>query len=244
MIVFAGCVQPAMAPNINAAASRVLDALNITLIEAPQAVCGGALSLHLDDIGTAQNMARRNIDAWWPLLEMGAETIVMTASGCGVHVRNYAHLLQEYPEYVKKAERITLLTRDVSEVVACEQDALLELFANSQANIKNPKLAFHSPCTLQHGQNIRGVVEKLLAASGYQLTHVTDSHLCCGSAGSYSVLQPVIATQLRDNKVSALSSGLPAAIATANIGCLAHIQSGSALPVRHWIELLDQRLTP
>lgn len=244
MIALAGCVQPTMAPNINAAAARVLDALNISLVEAPQAGCCGALSLHLDDTMAARAAARRNIDAWWPLLEAGAENIVMTASGCGVHVRDYAHLLQEDPDYAKKAARVALLTRDVSEVVAAEKAGLLALLANSQAAMESPKLAFHSPCTLQHGQKIRGAVEELLAACGYELTTVPDSHLCCGSAGSYSVLQPEIATRLRDNKVSALSSGRPATIATANIGCLAHLQSGSALPVRHWIELLDQRLAP
>ena len=243
MIALAGCVQPTMAPNINAAASRVLHALNITLIEAPQAGCCGALPFHLDDIAAARSAARRNIDAWWPLLEGGAETIVMTASGCGVHVRDYAHLLEEDPDYAKKAARVALLTRDVSEVVAAEKSGLLGLLAKAEAAMEKPKLAFHAPCTLQHGQNIRGAVEELLAAAGYQLTPVADSHLCCGSAGSYSVLQPEIATRLRDNKISALTSGLPAAIATANIGCLAHLQSGSDLPVRHWIELLDQRLS-
>lgn len=242
MIALAGCVQPTMAPNINAAAARILDALNISLIEAPQAGCCGALALHLDDSVAARAAARRNIDAWWPLLEAGAETVVMTASGCGVQVRDYAHLFQDDPDYARKAARVALLTRDVSEVVAAEKAGLLELLAKSKPAMNNPKLAFHSPCSLQHGQKIRGAVEELLAAAGFALTAVADSHLCCGSAGSYSVLQPEIATRLRDNKISALSSGRPAAIATANIGCLAHLQSGSDLPVRHWIELLDERL--
>ena len=242
MIALAGCVQPAMAPNINAAAARVLDALNISLIDAPQAGCCGALPLHLDDIDAARDAARRNIDAWCPLLEAGAEAIVITASGCGVHVRDYAHLLADDPDYAAKAARVALLTRDVSEVVTAERAGLLELLANSKVAMENTNLAFHSPCSLQHGQKIRGVVEELLAAAGYQLTAVADSHLCCGSAGTYSVLQPEIATRLRDNKLSALSSGRPAIIATANIGCLAHLQSASALPVRHWIELLDERL--
>ncbi len=242
MIVLAGCVQPTMAPNINAAAARVLDALNISLIEAPRAGCCGALPLHLDDVDAARDAARRNIDAWCPLLEAGVEAIVITASGCGVHVRDYAHLLADDPDYAAKSARVALLTRDVSEVVAAEKTGLLELLANSKAVMEQPSLAFHSPCSLQHGQKIRGTVEELLAAAGYKLSGVADSHLCCGSAGSYSVLQPEIASRLRANKITALSAGRPAVVATANIGCLAHLQSGTDLPVRHWIELLDERL--
>ncbi len=238
MIALAGCVQPAMAPNINAAAARVLDALGVSLIESPQAGCCGALPLHLDDIEAAKAAARRNIDAWCPLLEAGAEAIVVTASGCGTQVRDYAHLLADDADYAAKAARVALLSFDISEVILAERDKLLALLAKKGVE----KLAFHSPCSLQHGLKVRGSVETLLEAAGFLLTPVADSHLCCGSAGSYSVLQPGIAKKLRDNKLSALLAGGPAAIATANIGCLAHLQAGSDVAVRHWIEILDERL--
>ena len=241
MIVLAGCVQPAMAPNINAAAARVLDALDISLSEAPQAGCCGALPFHLDDIEAAKAAARRNIDAWCPLLEAGAEAIIVTASGCGTQVRDYAHLLADDPDYAARAARVALLSFDVSEVILAEKAKLIALLAKKGSE-KKSALAFHSPCSLQHGLKIRGAVEELLEAAGFDLTPVADSHLCCGSAGSYSVLQPAIAQQLRDKKLSALLSGGPAQIATANIGCLAHLQSGSTIPVRHWIEILDERL--
>ena len=243
MIALAGCVQPTMAPNINAAAARVLAALGISLIEAPRAGCCGALPFHLDDVEAARDLARRNIDAWCPLLEAGAEAIVITASGCGVQVRDYAHLLADDPDYASRAARVALLARDVSEIILAEQPALLTLLAAlPPVAAEEQRIAFHAPCTLQHGQGIRGVVEALLAAAGYQLTMVPDSHLCCGSAGTYSVLQPELALRLRDNKLAALSSGRPELIVTANIGCLAHLQAGTALSVRHWIETLDARL--
>ena len=243
MIALAGCVQPAMAPNINAAAARVLAALGISLVEAPRAGCCGALPFHLDDVEAARDLARRNIDAWCPLLEAGAEAIVITASGCGVQVRDYAHLLADDPEYASRAARVALLARDVSEIILAERPALLTLLAAlPPVAAEEQRIAFHAPCTLQHGQGIRGVVEGLLAAAGYHLTMVPDGHLCCGSAGTYSVLQPEIALRLRTNKLAALSSGRPELIATANIGCLAHLQAGTPLSVRHWIEILDARL--
>jgi len=242
VIALAGCVQPAMAPGINAATARVLNRLGIRMIEAARAGCCGALPLHLGAEEAARRDARRNIDAWWPLLEAGAESILFTASGCGTQLRDYAHLLQDDPAYAVKAARVSLLSRDVSEVIAAEQEHLLTLLAGTPATATAHKLAFHSPCSLQHGLQIRGTVETLLSAAGFVLTPVADSHLCCGSAGAYSVLQPKIGTLLRDHKLAALCADQPAAIATANIGCLAHLQSGTALPVRHWIEYLDARL--
>ncbi|MDP2795410.1 MAG: glycolate oxidase subunit GlcF [Sulfurisoma sp.] len=245
MIVLAGCVQPAMLPGINAAAARVFDRLGISLVEAERAGCCGALRLHLDDAAGACADARRNIDAWLPLLDAGFEAIVMTASGCGVQVRDYAHLLQDDPRYAVKAARIALATRDISEALIGEKAALLELLEKSALAARR-RVAFHSSCTLQHGQQIRGVVEELLAAAGYALVPVSDAHLCCGSAGTYSVLQSEISTQLRDNKLRGLGVGgangfvAPEVIASANIGCITHLQSGTALPVRHWIELLDE----
>jgi glycolate oxidase iron-sulfur subunit len=240
MLALPGCVQPAMAPGINAAAARVLQRLGISLVESRKEGCCGAVRFHLDDPEGARRDARRNIDAWWPRLQAGAEAIVMTASGCGVQVKDYGHLFRDDPAYAERAARIAEATRDVSEVVAAEAEKLRGLFAGSK--LPPVRLAFHSPCTLQHGQQLRGVVESLLAAAGFQLLPVADSHLCCGSAGTYSVLQPEISGTLRQNKLAALGTGQPAVIASANIGCIVHLQEGSELPVRHWVELLDERL--
>ncbi len=241
MLVLDGCAQPAMYPNINGAAQRVLARLGIALETAPQAGCCGAVRLHLGDAAGARANARRNVDAWWPLLEAGVEAIVMTASGCGVQVKDYGHLLQDDPAYAEKAQRVAALTRDVSEIVAAEQARLGELLA-ALPPVPPMALAFHTPCTLQHGLKIRGVIEALLGAAGFGLTPVADSHLCCGSAGTYSIVQPELSGRLRDNKLAALTAGQPAGIASANIGCIAHLQSGSKIPVKHWIEWLDERL--
>ena len=240
MIALAGCVQPAMAPNINAAGARVLAALGIELVAAPSAGCCGAIPMHLDDPEGARAAARRNIDAWWPLLEAGFEAIVITASGCGTQVRDYAHLLQDDPDYATRAARVALATRDIAEVVAAEREQLAVLLAKVPP--AGGRLAFHSPCSLTHGLKLSGVVEGLLRGAGFELTPVANGHLCCGSAGSYSLLQPAISRQLRANKLAALSAGEPAGIATANIGCLAHLQAATGTPVRHWVEYLDESL--
>jgi glycolate oxidase iron-sulfur subunit len=231
MLVLAGCVQPALAPSINAAAARVLDRMGISLIEAPGAGCCGALRFHLNYQDDGRDDMRALIDAWWPAVARGEiEAIVMTASGCGVTVKEYGHLLAHDPAYAEKAKRISALTRDLSEVVSAD---------GVKARAGRGRIAFQSPCSLQHGQQLRGRVEALLASAGYGLTPVNDAHLCCGSAGTYSLLQPAISIELRARKLAALQAGGPAAIATANIGCLAHLQGGTATPVRHWIELLD-----
>ncbi len=244
MIALAGCVQPSMYPNINGATRRVLDRLGIQMIEAPGAGCCGAVRLHLNAAEAARDDARRNIDAWWPLLEAGAECLVMTASGCGSHVVDYAHQLQEDPDYAVKAARVVLATRDISEVITAEADALGALLKDCPPLPESARrLAFQSPCSLQHGLKIRGIVESLLTAAGYALTPVADSHLCCGSAGTYSVLQPEISKRLQANKLAALTAGAPAAIASANVGCMGHLQGGTDVPVRHWIELIDERLS-
>jgi glycolate oxidase iron-sulfur subunit len=247
MLMLAGCVQPAMAPGINAAAARVFDRIGISVVETQGkrgAGCCGALRFHLADVAGARDDARRNIDAWWPLLGAGCEGIVMTASGCGVQVRDYAHLLADDPRYAVKAARIALATRDVAEVLAAEKTALLHCLRESAmaADAAPRRVAFHAPCTLQHGQQIHDIVEDLLAAAGFEPTVVADAHLCCGSAGAYSLLQPQISTRLRDDKVAALAAGSPEVIASANIGCITHLQGGSATPVRHWIELIDDSL--
>lgn len=239
--MLAGCVQPAMSPNINAATARVLDRLGIAAVEAEGAGCCGAVRLHLDDHEGARDDARRNIDAWWPHIEAGAEAIVVTASGCGAHVRDYAHLLAHDPAYAAKAARVTLLARDVAEVIAAEQAALRALLEKSVPATRR-RIAFHSPCSLQHGLKVRGAVEAILQAAGFELAPVADGHLCCGSAGTYSILQPEISLRLRDNKLGCLQAGAPAAIASANIGCIAHLAAGTRTPVCHWIELLNDRL--
>jgi glycolate oxidase iron-sulfur subunit len=246
MLVLQGCVQPGIAPNINPAIARVLDRIGISLVTAPKVSCCGAVTYHLDAQDEALDTMRRNVDAWWPYIEQGVEAIVMTASGCGVMVKEYGELLQHDARYAAKAKRLSELTKDASEVLSVQREAvemLLDRAARSTKRVsRDTRVAVHSPCTLQHGQQIRGVVEQLLGATGCQLTAVPDSHLCCGSAGTYSILQPVLSRRLLENKVTALESGSPTVIATANIGCLAHIQTGTRLPVRHWVELLDDAL--
>ncbi len=240
MLVLEGCVQPAVAPSINLAAARLLDRLGISLIRVEDGCCG-ALAHHLADADRALAHMRRSIDAWWPEIERGVEALVVTASGCGAMVRDYGLLLQDDPAYARKAARVTELFRDISEVVAHEltrPDVKLEWAAPGG---KEQRIAFHSPCTLQHGLRIRGVVEPLLAQAGFTLTPTVDSHLCCGSAGSYSLLQPTLSGRLKLEKLAALEAGAPDAIATANIGCLMHLASGTDRPVRHWIELLAER---
>jgi len=239
MILLDGCVQPSIAPSINAAAARVLDRVGISLVRAPRAGCCGAVTFHLNYQDEALSYVKANIDAWWPLVEAGAEAIVVTASGCGTMVKDYGHLLQRDPKYAAKAARISALAKDLSEVVAAQHAAMTPLLG---ARRDGKRVAFHSPCSLQHGLKITGVVEPLLRHAGFTLTAVPDSHQCCGSAGTYSLMHPEISKQLRDNRVAALQSDAPAAIATANIGCLAHISSGANVPVRHWIELLDEAL--
>jgi glycolate oxidase iron-sulfur subunit len=241
MLALAGCVQPALRPGINVATARVLDRLGISLVEAPKAGCCGAVRYHLDDVDGGKRDARRNIDAWWPYIEAGCEAIVVTASGCGTQVKDYGHLLKDDARYAAKAERVGSLARDVAEVVAAESERLVALLG-VPPRLTFAKIAFHSPCTLQHGLKLKGVVESLLTQAGFELTPVADSHMCCGSAGTYSVLQPEIAGPLRKNKLAALGAGKPDVIASANIGCIAHLGEASDVPVRHWVELIAERL--
>ena len=240
VLALSGCVQPALAPAINAAAARVLDRIGISWIEAPGAGCCGALRFHLGDQDGGRDDMRALIDAWWPSVEHGTvEAIVTTASGCGATVRDYVHMLAHDPEYRHKAARVSLLARDLSEVMAREAPALEKLLDSAA---RRARVAFQSPCSLQHGQQIRGVVEGMLAKAGYELTPVADAHLCCGSAGTYSILQPELSMQLRTRKLAALEADAPQAIATANIGCLVHLQAATPTPVRHWVEFLDDAL--
>jgi glycolate oxidase iron-sulfur subunit len=244
MLVLEGCVQPALSPATNAATARVLDRLGISLLSAPEvrgAGCCGAVAFHLDAQNEALAAMRRNIDAWWPHVEQGAEAIVITASGCGVMVKDYAHALAGDAVYAEKAKRISKLACDISDVIIREKQKLLSLLP--PATKARAKIAFHAPCTLQHGLKKQGGVESLLTQLGFDHTPVADAHLCCGSAGTYSMLQPELSRQLRDNKMAALLHGAPQAILTANIGCQSHLQGATALPVMHWIEALDDLLS-
>ena len=241
MLVLEGCVQPSLAPATNAAAARVLDRLGITLLRAEQAGCCGAVSFHLNAHDEARDFMRRNIDAWWPAIEQGAEAIVVTASGCGVMVKDYGHVLAHDARYAEKARRISELTQDVSEVIADEQEKLETLLPRDA--VPGRRVAFHAPCTLQHGLRLKDAVETMLTRLGYELAPVADSHICCGSAGTYSLLQPELSQRLLENKIAALTAGTPSAILTANIGCQAHLQTATELPVRHWIEALDEALS-
>ena len=242
MLVLEGCVQPGLSPATNAAAARVLDRLGIALVRAPNAGCCGAVSFHLSAQDEALGYMRRNVDAWWPHIEQAAEAIVMTASGCATMVKDYGHLLAGDPAYAEKARRISELTEDISEIIAAEKDRLLALTPLSSRLSPLPRVAFQSPCSLQHGLKIKGQVEALLADLGFNLTYIPDAHLCCGSAGTYSILQPELSQRLLANKIRALTSESPAEILTANIGCQSHLQTATKLPVRHWIEALDEQI--
>jgi len=241
VLLLAGCVQPSMAPNINAATARVLDAAGIECVVPPEAGCCGAVKFHLNDQDGGRAQMRANIDAWWPHVERGeVEAIVMNASGCGVTVREYGHALAHDAAYADKARRVSELTRDLGEL-------LPGLVPQLKDRVRAPAgvVAYHPPCTLQHGQKLRGGVEAGLRALGFDVqVAMNESHLCCGSAGTYSVLQPGLAYPLRDRKLGHLQQLQPAAIASANSGCITHLQSGTEVPVRHWVELLDAALAP
>lgn len=240
VLMLMGCVQPAMAPNINSATARVLDAAGIQTVVADEAGCCGAIRTHLNDReGGLQDM-RRNIDAWWPLVERGeVEAIVMNASGCGVTVKEYGHALRQDPAYAERAARISALTRDLSELLPGLVPALRTQLRTKPAE----RIVFHPPCTLQHGQQLRGGVESGLRELGFDVTvAAVEAHLCCGSAGTYSVLKPEPAHQLRDRKLGHLQAQQPDWIVSANVGCIQHLQSGTATPVRHWVELVDEAL--
>jgi glycolate oxidase iron-sulfur subunit len=240
VLMLAGCVQPSMMPNVNTATARVLDAAGIQTIVPPAAGCCGAVKFHLNDQDGGLAQMRANIDAWWPHVESGAvEAIVMNASGCGVTVKEYGHLLRGDAAYAHKAARISELTRDLSELLP---DLVVALRGKVRAE---PGLfAFHPPCTLQHGQQLRGGVEHGMRELGFDVrVALNESHLCCGSAGTYSVLQPEIATTLRDRKLGHLGAMAPHAIISANVGCITHLQSGTVTPVKHWIEVLDAALS-
>ncbi|MCE8037551.1 MAG: glycolate oxidase subunit GlcF [Halomonadaceae bacterium] len=235
MLILEGCVQPGLSPNTNAATARVLDRLGIGLTPVAEAGCCGAVDFHLNAQDDGRARARANIDAWWPHIEAGCEAIVQTASGCGAFVKEYRDILKDDPSYADKAKRVSELAKDLVEVLRDEE------LTSLQVN-EGRRLAFHCPCTLQHAQKLGGAVESVLVKLGFSLTPVQDAHLCCGSAGTYSITQPELATQLRDNKLNALEAGNPETIVTANIGCQTHLNGAGRTPVRHWIEIVDEAL--
>lgn len=239
MLVLQGCVQSVVTPDTNLAAINILRKLDIQLISANDAGCCGAVSQHLSAQQEALNFMRRNIDAWWPFIEQGIEAIVITASGCGTIVKEYGYHLKQDVLYADKANRVSQLTKDISEILVEEIVIKNSLTAeNFKSTIKN--IAFHSPCTLQHGQQLDGLVESVLKHCGFELSFIEDSHLCCGSAGTYSILQADLSQQLLHNKLNALQKHQPEQIVSANIGCQLHLQSQADVPVRHWIELVDE----
>ncbi len=239
MLMLAGCAQPSMGPNINSATARVLDAAGVEVVVAPKAGCCGAVKFHLNDQDGGKAEMRANIDAWWPYVEQGVEALVMNASGCGVTVKEYGHILRDDPVYAAKAARISALTLDLSELLP----SLVPDLRNKVSLDGQPALVFHPPCTLQHGQKLKGGVEQHLAALGFAVRiAANEAHLCCGSAGTYSVLNPEIAYQLRDRKLQNLDATATEVIISANIGCITHLQSGTTTPVKHWVEVLDGAL--
>jgi glycolate oxidase iron-sulfur subunit len=253
VLMLAGCAQPAMAPNINSATARVLDAAGIQTLLAPKVGCCGAVKFHLNDQEGGKAEMRANIDAWWPYVQGddrtgsgGVEAIVMNASGCGVTVKEYGHILQDDAAYAAKAQRISALTRDLSELLPTIVEALPTAAPTLAEHIRThaPTLALHPPCTLQHGQKLKGGIEQHLGALGFNIrTATSEAHLCCGSAGTYSVLNPALAYQLRDRKLGHLQELKSEVIVSANIGCITHLQSGTQAPVRHWVEVLDAALS-
>lgn len=235
MLILEGCVQPGLSPNTNAATARVLDRLGISVHTVREAGCCGAVEYHLDDQQAGLERARRNIDAWWPQLSAGAEAIIQTASGCGAFVKEYGYMLRDDPAYAEKARVVSEKALDLVEVLAREDLESIRIEDKGRT-------AFHCPCTLQHAQRLGGVAQQVLTRLGFNLTHVPDAHLCCGSAGTYSVTQPALSRQLRDKKLDALESGKPDRIVTANIGCQTHLDGAGRTPVRHWVELVDEGL--
>ncbi|UEQ03055.1 glycolate oxidase subunit GlcF [Halomonas profundus] len=236
VLILEGCVQPGLSPNTNAATTRILDRLGISVTPVAEAGCCGAVDFHLNAQDDGRARMRANIDAWWPYIEQGTEAIVQTASGCGAFVKEYGYMLKDDPDYAVKAQKVSTLAKDIVEILRDEPLDALNVNASQ-------RLAFHCPCTLQHAQKLNGAVEGVLSKLGFALTPVQDAHLCCGSAGTYSITQPELATQLRDNKLNALEAGDPEMIVTANIGCQTHLAGANRTPVRHWVEIVDAALT-
>ena len=245
MLILEGCVQSAATPNTNAAAQRVLHRLGISLVSVNRAGCCGAVNYHLSAHKDGLDDMRRNIDAWWPSIEPGsspcAEAIVSSASGCGSMLVDYGKLLAHDPSYAHKAKRVSELSKDISEILLKEDLRQLKLDQDSVG--RTGKVAVHTPCTLQHALNLPDAIPRILEGAGFELADTTETQLCCGSAGTYSMLQADISARLLDNKIQALNIGQPAVIVTGNVGCQLQLGTKSTIPVHHWIELLDERLS-
>ncbi len=242
MLLHEGCVQPSMMPNVDAATARVFHKLGIELVTASSAECCGAIRQHLSDHHGAEAQMKRNIDAWWPFVEKGVDTIVINASGCGVMIKDYAEILANDPAYADKAKRISAMAKDVSEILPTFASEIETMARDKSAGALPERVTYHPPCTLQHGQKIRGPVETLLGGLGVTVRLCQDSHLCCGSAGTYSILQPALSQELRDRKLANIMKTAPQEIVSGNVGCINHLQSATDVPVRHWIELVDRMI--
>ena len=242
MLLHEGCVQPSMMPNVDSATARVFDKLGIELVTVSSAECCGAIRQHLSDHHGAEAQMKRNIDAWWPYVENGVDTIVINASGCGVMIKDYAEILAHDPVYAEKAKRISAMAKDVSEILPTFASEIEVLAKQKRAGGLPERVTYHPPCTLQHGQKIRGAVETLLGNLGVSVRLCQDSHLCCGSAGTYSILQADLSQELRDRKLTNIMKTEPQEIVSGNVGCINHLQSGTDVPVRHWIELIDRMI--
>jgi glycolate oxidase iron-sulfur subunit len=232
LLLHQGCVQSVVTPETNKLASILFNRLGYQVKTIHESGCCGAVSDHLLKHGDAAAMMKRNIDAWWPSVESGIDGILVNASGCGVMLKEYGEKLADSAEYAEKAKIISSLVRDPVELLIDEDLGRLDI------KVPDQKIAFHAPCTLQHGLKQQGVVENLLTDLGFDLVQIQDSHLCCGSAGTYSIFQPEISNQLLTNKLEAISRDDPDIVVTANIGCQMHLQSGLDKPVKHWISLL------
>ncbi|MBT68419.1 MAG: glycolate oxidase iron-sulfur subunit, partial [Thiotrichales bacterium] len=231
VLLLGGCVQPSLAPNINHSIKNILAKLNIEVLESSQSECCGALDQHLAASSDAMKKVKRNIDNWISKLDSGVEVIISSASGCGVMIKDYPNLFDSSDPYYKKALQVSSKTKDIAEFLV-NQDL-------SSLKLKELNIAYHEPCTMQHGQKLGGLVESILSEFGYIKKQIKDSHICCGSAGTYSIFETKIANQLRSNKIDNLNASEPKMIVTSNIGCLMHLQKGSSIPVKHWVELLD-----
>ncbi len=238
MILFAGCVQPLLSPETNCASTRVLNRLGIETIISHGESCCGAINHHMADDDSGLTFIKNNIDAWWPYIEKGIEAIVISASGCGTMIKDYGYILRNDADYKDKAHQVSMMAKDIGEIIVAEDIETLRKIIR----VNSRRIAFQNPCSLQHGQKIKDETENLLKKLGYQIHSIEDATQCCGSAGTYSLLQTELSEKLRRKKISTLEAVNPDVIMTANIGCQLHLQQANEIPVKHWIEILEEDL--